>query len=108
MDPKTNPPAFPYAFNFPEQPGEPSGFSPGMSLRDYFAGQALIGILQDKRYAEVGSEAASASEIARYAGRIADEMIAERKVIIRSPLGTQQLACGNRVPVENPTTIRVQ
>lgn len=29
-------------------------------------------------------------------------------VIIQSPLGTQQLACGNRVPVENPTTIRIQ
>lgn len=28
-------------------------------------------------------------------------------VLLESPLGTQQLACGNRVPVENPTTIRV-
>lgn len=30
------------------------------------------------------------------------------EVLIKSPLGTQQLACGNRVPVENPTTIRVE
>lgn len=30
------------------------------------------------------------------------------EVLMQSPLGTQQLACGNRVPVENPTTIRVQ
>lgn len=29
-------------------------------------------------------------------------------VLLQSPLGTQQLACGNRVPVENPTIIRVQ
>jgi hypothetical protein len=50
----------------------------GMTLRDWFAGQALIGILQDKRYSEAGNEAACASELARYAGRIADEMLAER------------------------------
>ncbi len=29
-------------------------------------------------------------------------------VLLESPLGTQQLACGNRVPVANPTTISVQ
>lgn len=30
------------------------------------------------------------------------------EVLLSSTLGTQQLGCGNRVPVENPTTIRVQ
>lgn len=29
-------------------------------------------------------------------------------MLIQSPLGTQQLACGNRVPTENPATIRLQ
>ena len=50
----------------------------GMTLRDYFQGQAAIGILQDKRYAECGNEVACAHEIARYAGLIADELLAER------------------------------
>jgi hypothetical protein len=32
----------------------------------------------------------------------------KERPLISSPLGTQQLACGNRVPIANPTTIRVQ
>lgn len=34
--------------------------------------------------------------------------IMKRRPLISSPLGAQQLACGNRVPVENPTTVRIQ
>lgn len=36
------------------------------------------------------------------------ERVKSGDVLLESPLGTQQLACGNRVPVENPTTITVQ
>lgn len=56
-----------------------AGINTGMTLRDYFAGQAMVGILGDRRYSDVGNEAACAAEIARYAGRIADEMLAERQ-----------------------------
>ncbi len=30
------------------------------------------------------------------------------EVLIQSPLGTEQQACGNRAVTDNPTTIRVQ
>jgi hypothetical protein len=38
-------PAFPYAFSFPDDPGSPGGINLGMTLRDWFAGQALHGWL---------------------------------------------------------------
>ena len=40
--------------------------------------------------------------------RLRDTSPKSGDVLISSPLGTQQLACGNRVPVETPTTIRVE
>lgn len=69
----------------------PAAYAPdasGMSLRDYFAGQALAGLLANpKRYEYIASkvesgeltqEAASAKN-AHKAYRVADAMIAERE-----------------------------
>jgi hypothetical protein len=50
----------------------------GMSLRDWFAGQALSGFIADKRYSDVGNEAANVFEIARACGNVADAMLVER------------------------------
>lgn len=36
-----------------------------------------------------------------------DELPKPGEVLLTSPLSTQQLACGNREPVENPITVRV-
>lgn len=49
-----------------------------VSLRDYFAAAAMQTLLSDKRYSECGNEAACATEVARYAYRIANEMLAIR------------------------------
>lgn len=49
----------------------------GMSMRQYYKAAALTGIMSDIRYREVGNENACAYEIARYAGLIADAMLAE-------------------------------
>lgn len=46
---------------------------PGMTLRDYFAGQALIGILA------AGRVDVDASETARVCHNLADAMLAERE-----------------------------
>lgn len=45
----------------------------GMSMRDYFAGQALAGMLAN------GSKADSPRNMAEFAFRCADAMLAERK-----------------------------
>ena len=50
----------------------PDGWLPGMSLRDYFAGQALMGILSDHE------ERGSAKHLAEAAYFFADAMIAAR------------------------------
>ena len=55
-------PAFPHEF----------ASEPGMSLRDWFAGQALAGIVSDHK---IG---ASAPDGARWAYEYADAMLAER------------------------------
>lgn len=47
----------------------------GMSLRSWYKSQALQ--LIDSRYTHVGNEAACAYEIARYAGIVADALLAE-------------------------------
>lgn len=56
----------------------------GMSLRDYFAGQALVGLLAHK---DTQSNGSSAAEFARvgsaFAFVIADAMIAARKAVKR-------------------------
>lgn len=71
--PNNGGPAFPYAFEHDEPPQ--SGFAPGMTLRQWYKGMSLVII--DRGCKEAGNEAACAYEIARYAARIADQMIAE-------------------------------
>lgn len=65
-------PAFPYAF---EHDGHAniSGFAPGMSLRDWFAGQALIMLPHHGCGADLDS---TDTAIAAY--QIADAMLAAR------------------------------
>jgi hypothetical protein len=58
-----NPIAFPSA--------HPFGSEEGMTLRDWFAGQALIGLLGEGRWA--------AKILAEHAYRTADAMLAERE-----------------------------
>jgi hypothetical protein len=72
-----NPPAFP-------SPDSISGNNIvhgfyGMSLRDYFAGQASTALLMNPAYRDCGNEAAVADEVARMAGRVADAQLAERE-----------------------------
>tara|TARA_R110000851_G_scaffold332601_1_gene509185 strand:- start:111 stop:281 length:171 start_codon:yes stop_codon:yes gene_type:complete len=45
----------------------------GMSLRDYFAGQALIGLLREEEWMQP-------SQTAKYSYEMADEMLEARKV----------------------------
>ena len=57
--------------------GERVGWNPGMSLRDYFAGQALVGLLLhpcDTRLVPLGPETTP-----RRAYEYADAMLAARK-----------------------------
>lgn len=69
-----NPPAFPGGYRkTPITEGESHRYE-GMTLRDYFAGQALIGILTQK-WTE---ESKYATLIATDAYKFADAMIAER------------------------------
>ena len=56
---------------FPESCGDQ--IIPGMTLRDWYAGQALEGFCQDP-----ASDDATVEEIAHAAYRIADAMLAER------------------------------
>ena len=65
-------PAFPYAFEHND--GERGGFAPGMSLRDWFAGQALAGMLANaERFEKWGW-----NEYAPEAYVYADEMLKAR------------------------------
>ena len=63
-------PAFPY------QPGDWAVDNTGMTLRDYFAGQALIGILHDED--GLGSPLFQFHLRAEAAYKMADAMLAER------------------------------
>ena len=67
-------PAFPYAFEHGEPPQ--SGFAPGMSLRDYFAAQALLGYMQSCSLHD--QPHLWAPKMAEYAYTAADAMLAER------------------------------
>lgn len=69
-------PAFPFG-QVSETTGRPiNGYhNDGMSLRDYFAGQALMGLLSGQ-YAEQGQH--NLFEVPNEAYYIADAMIAER------------------------------
>lgn len=83
MDSKAQMPAFPYAFHFPEQNGQPSGFSPGMTLRDYFAGHALAGTLANTEMVAAVSKASGSHleahrRVAVSCYEMADAMLDER------------------------------
>lgn len=51
----------------------------GMTMRQYYKAAAIAGIMRDTRYALAGIESNCAYEIARYAGVIADALLAEDK-----------------------------
>lgn len=80
--PQQGGPAFPYAFHFPEQDGEPGGINFGMSLRDYFAAHAPtvreipseIPYFDDKQ----SRHQSSAERYAQWSYAYADAMLAER------------------------------
>jgi len=66
-----NPLAFP-------RPGfaTPAGYEDGMTLRDWFAGQALVGLLSSGKWYNDGT--GFEELIATHAANIADAMLAER------------------------------
>ena len=65
-------PAFPHGN--PQQGGDP-----GMSLRDWFAGQALPGVIQTCNRDTMPANEARSEYFARKAYEIADAMLAERE-----------------------------
>jgi hypothetical protein len=71
----TSKPANPYAFSGPtyEVNGHIS-YQEGMTLRDYFAGQVIAGILGHSAIGQIGV----ATDVAEIAGQMADAMLAER------------------------------
>jgi len=64
-------PAFP--FTLVDHDGETLSAQPGMSLRDWFAGMALQGLLANMKVCRLWRD------VVRDAGHIADEAIEERK-----------------------------
>mgnify|MGYP003385421611 CR=1 FL=1 len=67
-----NPRAFPTQIDGVNKHG-----SPGMTLRDYFAGQALVGILGGG-FADTIPHSEACGEVAQFAYHYADAMLAER------------------------------
>ena len=65
--------AFPRPHSTEDRNRNPAPDQEGMTLRDYFAGQALVGFLANSSLREM-----TAAEIAGRAGTQADAMIAER------------------------------
>ena len=71
-----NPPAFPSG----DKAAHPtSTFEAGMSLRDYFAGQAIPGILNDPSFREAFTSDLGPRDFAAAAYDIADALLAERE-----------------------------
>ena len=77
-DDNKDPCAFPFVL--PEIPGHSEGFaSPGMALRDYFAGQVIGHIYSALVLSGYDKVEGWPEGIACDAGRIADAMMAERE-----------------------------
>ena len=72
MTDKTGGPAFPSEQGECQDGTWNQTYNSGMSLRDYFAGQALAGICSD-------NEATDVEWIARWCWKVADEMIRARE-----------------------------
>ena len=60
---------------FPQVSNEQLHTSPGMSLRDHFAGQVLAGLMASTQYDAVADKA----DTARFCFDVADAMLAERQ-----------------------------
>jgi hypothetical protein len=75
-DETKNPPAFPFNETFID--GSAYATHPGMTLRDYFAGQALAGLCANRGWDDAfGPESAPLTAITVY--RLADAMLARRE-----------------------------
>lgn len=57
---------------------EKERFFPGMTLRDWYKGQALIGILSNHTLVD-DSQLMSPDKLSKQCGQIADSMLAERE-----------------------------
>ena len=73
-------PAFP-------SPRHPASLKNGMTLRQWYKGEALK--LIDSRYTNAGNEAACVYEVARYAGMMADALLAEDAAFAERAKGTK-------------------
>ena len=73
-DQPENPPVFPRML----QHGDKALSEGGMTLRDYFAGQALVGAAQEYLNRNGFAHNTMAQNIAAHAFRIADAMLRER------------------------------
>lgn len=74
MEKGTGGPAFPVTFEGGSNNGDAPFFHEGMTLRDYFAGQALVGIVSN----HIDHETMSA-KVANICYRYADAMMEARK-----------------------------
>jgi hypothetical protein len=80
MSIKEGGPAFPSPLHHEGEPGHESEvFAPGMSLRDWFAGHALAGLLA-RDFGRTDEEE-GVTEIAQKAYDLADAMIADREAL---------------------------
>lgn len=85
-----NPPAFPVEIGFGLEPGEPHQTGetvaqfPGMTLRDWFAGQALAGLFANAKMTE---QARGNADLANAAYAAADTMLVERSKAIAAATG---------------------
>lgn len=84
-----NPPAFPVELGFDLEPGEPHQTGetiaqfPGMTLRDWFAGQALVGGMSNAD----PHNFATPAQCATMAYQISDAMLVERRKAIAAATG---------------------
>jgi hypothetical protein len=75
MGKPANPPAFPVPPSIVSEHGDIYYAAEGMSLRDWFAGQALLRVYNDGgRYSPEGMK-----QVAKYSYAMADAMLAERE-----------------------------
>lgn len=71
-------PAFPGEQGYDPEDGWNKTWGAGMSLRDYFAGQALAGLIADREWYDTET----ASTIAMRAYELADAMLAAREGVV--------------------------